>query len=177
MLPSNGLWPTEYPRRLGKTTRNRVLVGGSSCIPPTCLSSLLALVILKLLLKLIMYDSAVFVVQCTRPSLDDPSLRMALALSFTKGSEISMNMAVRWMNQIGTTFGHVLLRHPIADFSVLSLYPWTATSFDDCQNFRRLTSSSAVFRALDARLGGRLFRHRENRSAPSARPPSCSTSL
>jgi hypothetical protein len=67
---------------LCSTASNQVVMGLMLFLP-TCPPSLLAWVILKLLLKLIVYDGPVHIVRCTFPPLDtphaDPILHIKLA--------------------------------------------------------------------------------------------------
>ncbi len=129
----------------------------------------IATVILKLVLKLTVYDIAHYIVQRTRPLVDtpagdtlfdprlDPVPRAALAAFFTLCGGIVVYTTVDAMYHVATLIGRVLLRQPAADWPALSARPWTATSIADFWSFRWHQFFRHTFVAFGARPGGALF--------------------
>ncbi|KAH9059500.1 hypothetical protein EDB87DRAFT_759986 [Lactarius vividus] len=129
----------------------------------------LAAVVFKLLLKLTVYDTALYIIQRTRPSvvalpgdtLFDPHLdpvpRTALAASLALCGATVMYTSIDVIYHIATLIGRVLFRQPAADWPALSARPWTATSIVDFWSFRWHQFFRHVFVVFGARPGGALF--------------------
>ena len=135
------------------------------CPPPPSLAAL----ILKVLFKLTVYDVIIYIVQCTRPSLDtpagdtlfdpllDPLPRAALAAFFGICGAFAVYTTIDAMYHIATLFGRVVLRQPAADWPALSARPWMATSIADFWSFRWHQFFRQTFVAFGARPGGALL--------------------
>ncbi|KAH9041484.1 hypothetical protein EDB83DRAFT_2641863 [Lactarius deliciosus] len=129
----------------------------------------LAAVVFKLLLKLSVYDIALYIIQRTRPSvfalpgdtLFDPHLdpvpRAALAAFLALCGAIVMYTSIDAIYYIATLIGRVLLQQPAADWPALSARPWTATSIVDLWSFRWHQFFRHVFVVFGARPGGALL--------------------
>ena len=133
--------------------------------PPPSIATL----ILKLLLKLTVFDIAHYMLQRTRPSLDtpagdtlfdphlDPVPRAALALFFTLCGGVVVYTTVDAMYHFATIVGRVLLRQPATDWPALSARPWMATSIADFWSFRWHQFFRNTFITFGARPGGALL--------------------
>ncbi|KAH9019080.1 hypothetical protein EDB85DRAFT_585567 [Lactarius pseudohatsudake] len=129
----------------------------------------LAAVVFKLLLKLTVYDIALYIIQRTRPSvfvlpgdtLFDPHLdpvpRTALAAFLALCGAFVMYTGIDTTYHIATLIGRVLLQQPAADWPALSARPWTATSIVDLWSFRWHQFFRHVFVVFGARPGGALL--------------------
>jgi len=121
-------------------------------------------VILKLLLKLTVYDIAIYPVQHIPPPTRSPihistpsrvprsrhSLRSTAASSCTR-------LSTRCTTSRTTLVGRVLLRQPGADRPALSARLWTATSIAVLWSFRWQQFFRYTFVAFGARPGGALL--------------------
>jgi hypothetical protein len=135
-------------------------------LPP---SPSLAVVVIKLLLKLTMYDMTIHLIRRIRPSLDtnagdtffdpnlDPLPRAALAGFFTLCGGLSGYMAIEVIYHIATLVGRVFLRQSAADWPVLTARPWMATSIADFWSFRWHQTLRHIFTVFGARPGGALL--------------------
>ena len=133
--------------------------------PPPSLTT----VFLKLLVKLTLFDFAVYTVKNTRPSLLtpaggtffdpelDPLPRVALALFLTLFGGIAVYTSMDVMYHAATLIGRVLLQQPAAEWLALSDRPWLATSIQDFWSFRWHQYYRHTFVAYGARPGGALF--------------------
>jgi len=129
----------------------------------------LAWLVFKLLLKLTLYDMALYTVRRIRPSIGaiagdtffdphlDPLPRAALAAFFTLCCGITAYTALEVMYHIASLVGRVLLRQSAADWPALSARPWTATSIADFWSFRWHQCLRRIFVVFGARSGGALL--------------------
>jgi len=129
----------------------------------------LATVIFKLLLKLTVYDMAIYIVRRVRPLIDtpegdtffdphlDPLPRAALAAFLTLCGGIVVYTNIDVVYHIATLVGRVLLRQPATDWPAVSARPWTATSIADFWSARWHQILRHLFIAFGARPGGALL--------------------
>ncbi len=129
----------------------------------------LATVIFKLLLKLTVYDMAIYIVRRARPLIDtpegdtffdphlDPLPRAALAAFLTLCGGIVVYTNIDVVYHIATLVGRVLLRQPATDWPAVSARPWTATSIADFWSARWHQILRHLFIAFGARPGGALL--------------------
>ncbi|KAH9022942.1 hypothetical protein EDB85DRAFT_2119593 [Lactarius pseudohatsudake] len=135
-------------------------------LPP---SPSLAAVVFKLLLKLTVYDMAIYIVRRIRPLLDtpagdtffdphlDPLPRAALAGFLTLCGGLIAYTNIDMMYHIASLVGRGLLRQPAADWPAVSARPWTATSIADFWSFRWHQFLRHTLIKFGARPGGALF--------------------
>ena len=124
---------------------------------------------LKLLFKLVMYDTAHYLIQRTRPSVNtpagdtlfdphlDPIPRAAFAAFLTLCAGINVYTSVDIMYHLATFVGRVLLRQPATDWPAISVRPWMATSIVDFWGFRWHQFYRHTFVTFGARPGGVLL--------------------
>jgi hypothetical protein len=129
----------------------------------------LAAVILRLLFKLTVYDTLVYITRRTRPTLNtpagdtlfdphlDPLPRAALAASLALCGGIAAYAAIEVIFHIATLVGRVLLQQPATDWPALSARPWTATSIADFWSFRWHQCLRHIFIKFGARPAGALL--------------------
>ena len=129
----------------------------------------LAAVIVKLLLKLAVYDIAISIVRGARPSLSnpvgdtifdprlDPLPRAALAVFLTLFCGICIYTIIEVIYHIPTLVGRVLLRQHAADWPAVSARPWMATSIADFWSFRWHQCLRRTFVVFGARPAGVLL--------------------
>ena len=126
-------------------------------------------VALKMVIKLVLYDMSVHIVQRARPALDtleggsffdpdlDPLTNAAMAAFFTICGGIVVYTSVDAMYHMATLVGRVLLRQPAADWPALSARPWAATSIIEFWSFRWHQFFRHTFVVYGARPGGALL--------------------
>lgn len=132
--------------------------------PPT-----IPTILAKLLLKLVVFDVAHYLVQHFRPSVDvpagdtifDPTLsalpRFAWGVFFTMCGGMVIYTTVDALYHIATLIGRILLRQPAWRWPPLSDRPWTATSITEFWSFRWHQFSRHVFVVFGSQPGGALL--------------------
>ena len=126
-------------------------------------------VLAKVLLKLVVFDVAHYLVQYNRPSVDapagdtifDPALspvpRCAWAVFYTACGGLMVYTNVDALYYIAALVGRILLRQPAWRWPPLSDHPWKATSITEFWSFRWHQFFRHVFVVFGAVPGGLLL--------------------
>jgi hypothetical protein len=126
-------------------------------------------VLAKVLLKLVVFDGAHYIVQYTRPSIDlpagdtifDPALsplpRYAWAFFLTACGGLVICSTVDALYYMATLVGRILLRQPAWRWPALSDRPWLATSITEFWSFRWHQFFRHVFVVFGALPGDALL--------------------
>ncbi|KAH9997355.1 hypothetical protein BJV77DRAFT_1059170 [Russula vinacea] len=120
--------------------------------PPPTIPTILG----KLLLKLVAFDVAHYLVQHFRPSVNrGPALR--LGAFFTLCGGMVVYTTVDALYHLATLIGRILLRQPAWRWPPLSDRPWTATSITEFWSFRWHQFFRHVFIVFGSQPGGALL--------------------
>ena len=129
----------------------------------------IALLLIKTLFKLTLFDAARYIVLCVRPGVDnpggdtifDPSLtlvpRAALAALCCACTGVCGYTTIDSLYHIATIVGRIVYRQPAFMWPRLFHRPWLSTSIDEFWSFRWHQLPRRDFVVFGARPGGALF--------------------